>query len=84
MGNDVLAEAGNQYVKWKDNVKLIITVFSLAVAISLGAIHLHSQAPHKDAVNKREFDRLTLSVDNGFARINDKLDRLVENLPKEK
>ena len=80
MAEEVKVRAG--YVRWSDNVKLIITVFCITVAISLGAINLHSQAPHKDAVNKREFDRLSKTVDSGFERINDKLDHIVDRLPK--
>jgi len=63
-------------IKWSDIIPIIITTFSMAVAIAMGALYFHSQSPHHDAVSRKEFERLTTSVDSKFDRVLNKLDRM--------
>ena len=68
------------YVRWKEIIPILIAIFSMAVSISIGAMFIHGQSPHKDAVPRPEFNRFTKSVDNQFNRVLDKLDRIEENI----
>jgi len=68
----------NEFVgmKWKEAIPVIITVFSMTVAISMGALYIHGQSPHKDAVPRQEFNRFASSVEKHFDRLHTQLDRI--------
>ena len=71
-----MAEKDGGKVRWRELVPVLVTIFTLTVAISWGIIYLHSQGLHQGAVSNREFDRLTQTMDRQFATINRKLDDL--------
>ena len=64
------------YVRWREMIPILITMFSMTIAIAMGALYIHGQSPHKDAVPRAEFNRFAESVDNNFGRILDKLERI--------
>ena len=66
------------YVRWREMIPILITIFSMAVAIAMGALYIHGQAPHKDAVPRKEFERFTHNVENNFNRVLDKLDKIAK------
>ena len=63
-------------IKWKDLIPVLITVFSMSVAIAMGALYIHGQAPHTDAVPRAEFDRFADSIESHFDRLHTQLDRI--------
>ncbi len=64
------------FVKWRELIPILITIFSMSVAISMGAIYIHGEAPHRDAIPRTEFDRFADSVDNKLERVLNTLDRM--------
>jgi hypothetical protein len=64
------------FVRWKELVPVLITMFSIVVTIAVGALYIHGQSPHKDAVPRAEFNRFADSVEDHFDRLHSQIDRL--------
>lgn len=63
-------------IKFKD----VIWLCTISVSISLGALWIHSETPHRDAVTKREIDKFETGINSKFADINEKLNKVEDKL----
>ena len=67
-------------VRWKEMTPLLITIFTLAVTIPLGALWLHDRQPHVGAATKSEFAYFRTDVSGDLKRIEEKIDSLKDQL----